>query len=81
MPRLVGGEVHYKHVVEGILRADAAGRGAFYREMFNIGAFSINEIRQLEDKDPIEGGDIHLVSMNMTSLRPLPRSLPSSAIE
>ncbi|MCA9464233.1 MAG: phage portal protein [Nitrospira sp.] len=63
------GRLYYKHVVEGILRADAAGRGAFYREMFNIGAFSINEIRQLEDKDPIEGGDIHLVPMNMTSLQ------------
>ena len=37
--------------------------------MFNIGAFSINEIRQLEDKDPIEGGDIHLVPMNMTPLQ------------
>jgi len=63
------GRLYYKHVVEGILRADAAGRGAFYREMFNIGAFSINEIRQLEDKDPIEGGDIHLVPMNMTPLQ------------
>ena len=63
------GRLYYKHIVEGILRADAAGRGAFYREMFNIGAFSINEIRPLEDKDPIEGGDIHLVPMNMTPLQ------------
>ena len=36
--------------------------------MFNIGAMSINEIREKEDMDPIKGGDIHLVPMNMTTL-------------
>lgn len=62
------GRLYYKHIVEGLLRADAAARGTYYREMFNIGAMSINEIREKEDMDPIEGGDIHLVPMNMTSL-------------
>jgi hypothetical protein len=59
--------------------------------MFNIGAMSINEIREKEDLDPVEGGDIHLVPMNMISLeyagkppKPpepkvevLPKSIPS----
>jgi hypothetical protein len=36
--------------------------------MFNIGAMSVNEIREKEDMDPIPGGDIHLVPMNMTTL-------------
>ena len=36
--------------------------------MFNIGAMSINEIREKEDLDPVEGGDIHLVPMNMQPL-------------
>lgn len=62
------GRLYFKHNVEGLLRADAAARGTYYREMFNIGAMSINEIREKEDLDPIEGGDIHLVPMNMTSL-------------
>jgi HK97 family phage portal protein len=62
------GRLYFKHNVEGLLRADAAARGTYYREMFNIGAMSINEIRALEDMDPVEGGDIHLVPMNMTSL-------------
>jgi HK97 family phage portal protein len=62
------GRLYYKHSVEGLLRADAASRGSYYREMFNIGAMSINEIREKEDMDPFEGGDIHLVPMNMTSL-------------
>lgn len=62
------GRVYFKHNVEGLLRADAAARGTYYKEMFNIGAMSINEIREKEDLDPVEGGDIHLVPLNMTSL-------------
>ena len=62
------GRLYFKHNVEGLLRADAAARGTYYKEMFNIGAMSINEIREKEDLDPIPGGDIHLVPMNMTSL-------------
>ena len=62
------GRLYFKHNVEGLLRADAAARGTYYREMFNIGAMSINEIRALEDLDPIPGGDLHLVPMNMQPL-------------
>lgn len=62
------GRLYYKHIVEGLLRGDSASRSAFYSAMFNIGAMSINEIREKEDLDPVEGGDIHLVPMNMTKL-------------
>ena len=62
------GGYYTKHAVEGILRADAAGRAAYYSSMFNIGVMSINEIRRLEDLDPIDDGDIHLVPLNMTPL-------------
>ncbi len=60
--------LYFKHVVEGLMRGDAASRAAFYSVMFDKGIMSINEIREKEDMDPIEGGDIHLVPMNMTSL-------------
>lgn len=63
------GRLYWKHAVEGLLRADAAARGTYYREMFNIGALSINEIREKEDMDPIPGGDVHLVPLNMTTLQ------------
>lgn len=62
------GRLYYKHIVEGLLRADAAARGTYYREMFNIGALSINEIRALEDMDPVDGGDLHMVPLNMGPL-------------
>jgi HK97 family phage portal protein len=62
------GRLYFKHIVEGLLRGDAASRATFYKEMFMVGAMSVNEIREKEDMDPIKGGDIHLVPLNMTSL-------------
>jgi HK97 family phage portal protein len=74
------GRLYFKHIVEGLLRGDTASRAEFYSKMFNIGAFSINEIREKEDMNPIPGGDIHLVPLNMTSLenagKPLVASTP-----
>jgi HK97 family phage portal protein len=62
------GRLYFKHNAEGILRADTAARGEFYTKLFNVGALSPNDIRAYEDKDPIPGGDIYLVPMNMVSL-------------
>lgn len=64
----VGGRYYFKHTVEGLLRGDPASRASFYSTMLDRGVFSINEVRELEDKDPIAGGDIHLVPLNMTTL-------------
>jgi HK97 family phage portal protein len=62
------GRLYFKHSLDGLLRADSAARGTFYKELFNIGVLSINDIRAFEDLDPIEGGDIHLIPMNMVPL-------------
>jgi len=77
------GRLYFKHIVEGLLRGDAAARGTFYGALLDRGVFSINEVRALEDLDPVAGGDIHLVPLNMTSLEnagkppaPAPRVLP-----
>lgn len=61
-------KLYFKHVVEGLLRGDSASRGAFYTQMFNIGVMSINEIREKEDLNPIDDGDIHFVPMNMQTV-------------
>lgn len=71
------GRLYFKHIVEGLLRGDAASRGAFYSQMFNIGAMSINEIREKEDLDAVEGGDIHLVPLNMISLKNAGKEQPN----
>jgi HK97 family phage portal protein len=60
--------LYFNHIFEGLLRGSSTDRAGFYSTMFNIGAMSINEIRAKENLNPVEGGDIHLVPLNMTSL-------------
>ena len=47
--------------VEGLLRADSAGRSAYYNSALNNGWMSRNEVRRLENLPPIEGGDKYTV--------------------
>lgn len=54
--------------VRGALRADAAGRSAFYNTMASLGVFSVNEIRSFENLNPVDGGDIRVVPLNMQTL-------------
>lgn len=67
-PTEVSAGLYFKHVFEGLLRGNSKDRAEFYSKMFNIGAMSINEIREKEDLNPVEGGDVHLVPLNMTTL-------------
>jgi HK97 family phage portal protein len=48
-----------------LLRGDMAARSDFYTSMVQNGALSPNEIRELEDLNPREGGDIYLTPSNM----------------
>ena len=61
-------EVYCKHNVGGLLRGDSAARSAYYREMYHIGALSVNEIRELEERNPVDGGDVHFAPLNMAPL-------------
>ncbi len=64
-----------KYKVEGLLRGDSRARAEFYRTMREIGAFSANDILELEDRPPVEGGDSRLQPLNMA---PLGSELPPS---
>ncbi|MDQ0169172.1 phage portal protein [Paenibacillus tundrae] len=57
-----------EHLVEGLLRGDSSARAAFYKEMFMIGVYSQNDIREKENDNPIEGGDRYYVPLNMLPL-------------
>lgn len=61
-----------KYTVEGLMRGDTKARAEFYRIMREVGAFSANDIRELEDMTPIEGGDTYLQPMNMAPLGSTP---------
>lgn len=60
--------VYVKHKVEGLLRGDSTARANFYNTMRQVGAFSANDIRDLEDRPPVEGGDTYLQPLNMAPL-------------
>ncbi|SFL93992.1 phage portal protein [Halanaerobium salsuginis] len=59
---------YIKFVVEGLLRGDSESRGNFYKTMFNIGAMTINDIREKEDINPLPNGDESFVPLNMVPL-------------
>lgn len=57
---------HYaKFTVAALLRGDMKARAQFYKDMVYLGAFSPNDVLELEDRNPREGGDIYLTPSNM----------------
>jgi HK97 family phage portal protein len=57
--------------VEGLLRADSAGRAAYYTTALQNGWMSRNDVRRLENMPPIPGGDIYTVQLNLVPLEDL----------
>jgi HK97 family phage portal protein len=57
--------------VEGLLRADSAGRSAYYTTALQNGWMSRNDVRRLENMPPIKGGEIYTVQLNLTPLEDL----------
>lgn len=54
--------------VRGLLRGDSASRSAYYRAMWDVGVLNTNDIRELENMDPVEGGDVRYHPLNMGTL-------------
>ncbi|HAX5241945.1 TPA: phage portal protein [Escherichia coli] len=76
---LLGGDedLFAEFSVEGLLRADSAGRAAYYTSALQNGWMSRNDVRRLENMPPIEGGDIYTVQLNLTQLKNLESSDPA----
>lgn len=53
-------------VVEGLLRGETGSRYSAYATGRQWGWLSVNDIRRLENMNPIENGDVYLQPMNMT---------------
>lgn len=66
LSRILSPQPVYAHItVEGLLRGDSAQRAAFYRQMFDMGAYNTDEIRALEEMGPVPGGDVRYRPLNM----------------
>ena len=54
------------------LRGDTSSRGSWYKDMNEIGVYSVNDIMQLEDLPDVPGGDARKASLNYVPLEDWP---------
>lgn len=59
---------YFKFNVSVALRSSDIDRANFYKKMIEMGVMSINEVRELEDRNKIEGGDEYYRSLNYVPL-------------
>lgn len=74
--------IYTRHNVDGLLRGNAKDRAEYYRIMFNIGTLSINEIRDKEEKDPLDNefANEHFVPLNMVPISMLREMLEKNNV-
>lgn len=70
---------YFRHNVNALLRGDMKARSEFYRAMHNMGTLSPNDILDLEDRNPFDGGDVHLVHSAMVPIQKAGNSIPEKA--
>lgn len=58
------GGLYSKINLRAFMRATHADRAKYFKDMFATGAYSPNDIRELEDMNPIEWGDTYFVPVN-----------------
>lgn len=63
------GTYYAEHVTQGLLRADSAGRAAFYSQMVNNGIMTRDEVRDRENL-PLMGGNAEQLTVQ-TALTPI----------
>ena len=60
-----------KFDVSELLRTDKKSQAEYFTKLFNLGVLSPNDIRKELDMEEIEGGDIHVAQINLTSIKNL----------
>lgn len=61
-------KIFAEFLVDGLLRGEFATRMAGYQTAIMNGIMSRNEVRQLENKNPYEGGDNFLIPVNLAPI-------------
>lgn len=71
--KLFPGQVEYdiKFDVNELLRTDKKSQAEYFTKLFNLGVLSPNDIRRELDMTPVDGGDIHVAQVNLTSIKNL----------
>jgi HK97 family phage portal protein len=60
-----------KFDVSELLRTDKKSQAEYFTKLFNLGVLSPNDIRKELDMNSIDGGDIHVAQINLTSIKNL----------
>lgn len=71
--------VYFKFNMNGLLRGDMQARMAFYQAGIQNGWFSQNDVRELEDLNPIKDGDTYRAPANLTPVDAPPAPAPAKA--
>lgn len=74
------GQYFAEHLIDGLLRGDIQSRYQAYATGRQQGFLSANDIRAMENMNPIEHGDIYLVPLNMVPASQMRMSEPPRAI-
>lgn len=74
------GRFYAEFLVDGLLRGDAQARSSAYATGRQWGWWSANDVREMENQNPVEGGDTYLQPLNMIDARlgSNPEDLPTS---
>lgn len=77
-----------EHEIKGMMRGDHDSRSKYYRERFNLGSLTPNEIRELENENPISdpAADLTYIQGAMVPLEKagqhlVPKSAPAASAE
>jgi len=61
-------QIYSRFSLNDLQRGDSAARADYYAKMTQIGVMNINEVRALEDLNPVDGGSVHTVQINQIAL-------------
>ncbi len=68
-----------KLLIDGLMRGDFESRHKGYAIGRQWGYYSANDVLELEDRNPIEGGDVYLVPLNMVPADQVGRMMTAGA--
>jgi len=79
-------KLFFEHLIDGLLRGDAASRHDAYTKGRNWGYYSANDVREMENLNPVDGGDLYMVPLNMVPADqitnpPEPEKIPVEDLE
>lgn len=56
-----GGRIYAEHVLDALMRGELKSRTEAFAQQINTGQRTINEVRELDNKGPVQGGDKPLI--------------------